>query len=160
MEIHRKQRQAPIQPACGDCRRCRSALACSCAVGRAGICFPAQRRLVPPSDLEPTLQIGVLEPEVRIEVVGEDGVLGGRRQGGRAFYLTGQELGGHAFRRGVDQVVDVRSAVANDVTHVVQHVSGVQVVGIEQGQQEVGIEVAAVEQRINEAVCVCAWWGW
>jgi len=110
---------------------------------------------MPPSDLEPTLQIGVLEPEVRIEVVGEDGVLGGRRQGGRAFYLTGQELGGHAFQRGVDQVVDVRSAAADDVTHVVQQVSGVQVVGIEQGQQEVGIEVAAVEQRINEAVCVC-----
>lgn len=65
---------------------------------------------MPPPDLEPTLQIGVLEPEVRIEVVCEDGVFGGRRQGGRAFDLTGPELGGHAFERGMDQVVDVRSA--------------------------------------------------
>lgn len=109
---------------------------------------------MPPPDLKPTLQLGILEPEVRVEEVGEDGVLGGRKPVGTALDLAGQELRGHADKIGVDQVVDVRSAVADEVAHVVQQVSGVQVVGIEQGQQEVGIEVAAVEQRINEVVCV------
>lgn len=110
--------------------------------------------LMPAPSLEPTLQLGILEPEVRVEVVGEDGVFGGRKPGSTALDLAGQELHGHALESGIDQVVGVRSAVADEVAHVVQQVSGIQVVGIEQGQQEVGIEVAAVEQRINEAVCV------
>lgn len=109
---------------------------------------------MPPPGLEPTLQLGILEGEMRVEVVGEDRVLGGRKPGGTAFDLAGQEQCGHALEGGVDQVVDVRSALADEVAHVVQQVSGVQVVGIEQGQQEVSVEVAAVEQRINEAVCV------
>ena len=109
---------------------------------------------MPLPDLKPALQLGILEGEVRVEVVGEDGVLGGREPGGTVFDLAGQELRGHALEGDVDQVVDVRSAVADEVAHVVQQVSGVQVVGFEQGQQKVGIEVAAVEQRINEAVCV------
>lgn len=109
---------------------------------------------MPSPDLKPALQLGILEPEVRVEVVGEDGVFGGRKPSDTAFDLASQELCGHALEGGVDQVVDIRSAVADEIAHVVQQVSGVQLVGIEQGQQEVGIEVAAVEQRINEAVCV------
>lgn len=110
--------------------------------------------LMPQPDLEPTLQLGVLEPEVRVKVVGEDRVIGGRKPGGTAFDLTGQELRGHGLEGSVDQVVDVQSAVADEVAPVVQQVSAVQVVVIEQGQQDVGIELAAVKQRINETVCV------
>lgn len=90
---------------------------------------------MPPPDLEPKLQLGILEPEVRVEVVGEDGVLGRREPGGTALDLAGQELCGHALEGGADQVIDARSAVADEVAHVVRQVSGVQVVGIEQGQQ-------------------------
>lgn len=107
-----------------------------------------------PPDLVPALQLAVLEPEVRVQTVGEDGVLGGRKPGGAALDRAGQELACHALESGIDKVVDGRSAVADEVAHVVQQVSGVQVVGVEQGQQKVGIEIAAVEQRINEAVCV------
>jgi len=111
-------------------------------------------RLMSPPDLEPTLQLGVLEGEVRVQVVGEDGVLGGRKPSGTAFDLAGQELLRHTLEGGVDQVVGVRSVVADEVADIFQQFSGVQVVGVDQGQQKVGVEVAAVEQRINEAVCV------
>lgn len=109
---------------------------------------------MPPPDLEPTLQLGILEPEVRVEVVGEDGVFGGRKPGGSALDFAGQELRGNALEGGVDQVVDVRSAVPDEVAHVVQQVSGLQVVGFEEGQQQVLIAVAAVERQINDVVCV------
>lgn len=111
-------------------------------------------RLMPPPDLEPTLQLGILKPEVRVEVVGEDGVFGGRKPGGTTLDLAGQELACHALEGRVDQVVDVRSGVADEGAHVVQQVSGVQIVDVEQGQEKVGIEIATVEQRVNEAVCV------
>ena len=111
-------------------------------------------RLMPPPGLKPALQRRVLEPEVRIEVVGEDGVFGCRESSSTAFDLAGQELLCHALKCGVNQVVDVRALVADEVGHVIQQVSGVQVVGFEQGQKEVGIEIAAVKQRVNEAVCV------
>lgn len=105
-------------------------------------------RRMPLPFLKPTLQLGVHEPEVRVEVVGEDGVLGAREPSGTALDFAGQELLGHALEGCVDQVVDVRVVVAEEVENVVQ------LGGVEQGKEKVGIEVAAVEQRVNEAVCV------
>lgn len=114
---------------------------------------------MPLPELEPALQLCVLEPEVGVQTVGEDGVLGGCKPSSTALDLAGQELRGHLFKGGVDQVVDVRSSVTDEVAQVAQQLGSVQVVGVDQGQQKVGIEVAAVEQRINEAMCVHEWNG-
>lgn len=96
---------------------------------------------MPPPDLEPTLQLGLLEPEVRVEAVGEDGVSGGLKPSSTPLDLAGQEWRGYALGSRVGQVVGFGRLLLMKIARLSAGTSG-------------SWSRGSVEQRIIEMVSI------
>lgn len=73
-------------------------------------------------------------------------------QPGAAWQLV-KKLLSHSFQSGIDQVIDVRHSGAK-VTDIIHEVARIEVIGIREAKQVIGIEVSAVKQCRNKNVCV------
>lgn len=89
---------------------------------------------------------------MRVQVVGEDGVLGACKPAGTVFHLLGEKHLCHALEGHIDEVVGGRALISEKITHVFQELKGVQVVGVNQGQQIVGIQGTAAQKGIDQVM--------
>jgi hypothetical protein len=98
-------------------------------------------------------EVFVIEPQSRVHAIGEDGVFQGTCvQPGTAWQLV-KKLLSHSFESGIDQVIDVRHSGA-EVTDIIHELAWVEVIGIREVKQVIGIEVSAIKQCRNKNVCV------
>jgi len=98
-------------------------------------------------------EVFVFEPNTRIHAVGEDGVFQGTGvQPGAAWQLV-KKLLSHSFESGIDQVIDVRHSGA-EIADIIHEIARIEVIGIREAEQVIGIEVSAVKQCRNKSVCV------
>lgn len=64
-----------------------------------------------------------------------------------------KKLLGHSFESGIYQVIDVRNSGA-EVADIIHELSRVEIIGIGEAKQVIGIEVSAVKQCRKKNVCV------
>lgn len=70
-----------------------------------------------------------------------------------AAWQSVKKLLRHSFKSGIDQVIDGRHSGA-EIADIIHEIAWIEVIGIREAKQVVGVEVSAVKQGRNKNVCV------
>lgn len=101
--------------------------------------------LEPAPYLVPALKLRIVEPKMRIDVVGEDAVFGRLEATGTMFDDVAKKIRRDSVVSDENQVIDGRPHVSAVLRHVGHQVGELQAAVFDEADEIVGVQIAAVE---------------